>query len=29
MGAAIVTTISLIVGRIGFSRAVRRAIPEL
>jgi O-antigen/teichoic acid export membrane protein len=29
MGAAIVTTISLIQGRIGFSRAVRQAIPEL
>jgi O-antigen/teichoic acid export membrane protein len=29
MGAAIVTTISLIQGRIGFSLAVRRAIPEL
>lgn len=29
MGAAIVTTISLIQGRIGFSRAVRQTIPEL
>jgi O-antigen/teichoic acid export membrane protein len=29
MGAAIVTTISLIQGRIGFARAVRRAIPQL
>ena len=29
MGAAIVTTTSLIQGRIGFSLAVRRAIPEL
>ncbi len=29
MGAAIVTTITLIQGRIGFSRAVRRAIPEM
>ncbi len=29
MGAAIVTTISLIQGRIGFARAVRRAIPGL
>jgi O-antigen/teichoic acid export membrane protein len=29
MGAAVVTTISLVQGRIGFALAVRRAIPEL